>query len=61
MNAPHPHGIAQVDRIQAHAANAVAQHGREALNPYDSHTDHHAVWQQAAEKALAEQLEGQGA
>jgi hypothetical protein len=62
MTAPHPHGIAPVDRIRAHAAIAVAQQGRAALNPYEAHTDHHAVWQQAAGEALAERkVEGQGA
>lgn len=60
MIAPHPHNIASRERIEDHARNAVAQFGRAALNPYEAHPDHHAVWQQAADAALAEQLEGQG-
>lgn len=56
MMAPHPHGIASRERIGDHARNAVAQFGRAALNPYDAHTDHHAVWQAAADEALAERM-----
>lgn len=62
MTAPHPLDIVPRDRIADHARNSVAQYGRAALNPYELHTDHHAIWQAAADEALAEQqVEGQGA
>lgn len=61
MTAPHPHTITSRERIADHARNSVAQHGRAAVNPYDAHTDHHAIWQASADEALAERVEGQGA
>lgn len=61
MNAPLPHGLVKVDDIKAHAQRVVKRSADLMLNPYEQHTDHHAVWQQAGEKVLDEQMEGQGA
>ena len=59
MTAPNSRGISLVADIQGHARAAVAELGEHAPNPYDLHSDHHAVWQQAADAALAQQPEEQ--
>lgn len=60
MIAPHPHGVALVTDIQAHAQRVVKRSADLMLNPYEPHTDHHAIWERAAEEALAEQQVEQG-
>lgn len=65
MTAPHPHGIALVSDIKAHAEKIVRRSADLMLNPYQADSDHHALWREAGQGQLkkkpAEMLEGQGA